>query len=174
VSAKGLLRVTVAGTGMAIVLAGGALAAAALPHAGKVYDNGTLGKHPATLVLVINPSAATKIEAGKPVFSDIASSGGYLKCPGVKRFSTSTAEVEFPFPGATLKLSGGKYAFSVSETKTNPTFLGSTEKGTLKVKITGTITSATRITGTVSASGDGCTTTAPVGYQLAYDSRAKA
>jgi len=88
-----------AGVGLAIALAGTALAAAPLPTAGKVYDNGTVGKSKLTLTLVISPTSARKIESGVPEFSQVAHSGGYLECP------SSSKIAEFPFPGATLKLS---------------------------------------------------------------------
>ncbi len=135
---------------MAIVLAATALAAAPLPVAGKVYANGAVGKSKLTLLLVISPSDAKRIESGVPEFSQTAHSGGYLECP------SSSKIAEFPFPGAALTLSRGKYGFSVSETKTNPTFLGSPNEGTLKLRIKGTVTNATHITGTVTVSGDVC------------------
>ncbi len=148
---------------MAIVLAGTALAAASLPVAGKVYDNGTVGKSKVTLTFVISPSNARKIESGVPEFSQTAHSGGYLECP------SSSKIAEFPFPGATLTLSGGRYGFSVIETHTNPTFLGSPNKGTLRLRIKGTVTSATRITGTVTVSGDVCKTVGTVHYSLSLN-----
>ncbi|MGO9973545.1 MAG: hypothetical protein ACLP01_12220 [Solirubrobacteraceae bacterium] len=149
------------GTAMAIALAGTALAAAQLPRAGKVYDNGTVGKSKLTLTFVISPTNAKTIESGVPEFSQTAHSGGYLECP------SSSKIAEFPFPGATLTLSRGKYGFSVTETQTNPTFLGSPNKGTLKLRIKGTVTGATQITGTVTVSGDVCKTgTVPYSLSL--------
>ncbi len=157
-------RAGIAGAGIAIVLAGTALAAAPpLPKSGKVYTNGTVGRSKITLTLVISPSNAKRIESGVPEFSETAHSGGYLECP------SSSKIAEFPFPGATLTLSGGKYGFSVTETKTNPTFLGSPNHGTLKLRVNGSVTSATRIAGTVTVSGDVCKT-GTIHYSLALDS----
>ncbi|MGA2013934.1 MAG: hypothetical protein ABSH51_25850 [Solirubrobacteraceae bacterium] len=149
-----------AGVGLAIALAGTALAAAPLPAAGKVYDNGTVGKSKLTLTLVISPTSARKIESGVPEFSQVAHSGGYLECP------SSSKIAEFPFPGATLKLSSGSYGFSVTERRTDPTFLGSPRTGTLTLRITGAVTSATQITGAVTVSGDVCAAET-VHYRLA-------
>ena len=98
-SARRARRAAMAGVGLAIALAGTALAAAPLPTAGKVYDNGTVGKSKLTLTLVISPSNARRIASGVPEFSQVAHSGGYLECP------SSSKIAEFPFPGATLKLS---------------------------------------------------------------------
>lgn len=162
-SAQRACRAGIAGIGLAIVLAGAALAAVPLPMAGKVYDNGTVGKSKLTLTLVISPSNAKRIESGVPEFSQTAHSGGYLECP------SSSKIAEFPFPGATLTLSGGKYGFSVTESRSNPTFLGSPNKGTLKLRIKGTVTSATRITGTVAVSGNVCKTAGTVHYSLALN-----
>ncbi len=162
VSAQRALTAGFAGTGIAIVLAGTALAAV-LPKTGKVYANGTVGKNKITLTLVISPSNAKKIESGVPEFSETAHSGGYLECP------SSSKIAEFPFPGATLTPSRGKYSFSVTETKTDPTFLGSPNNGTLKLRISGSVTSATRITGTVTVSGDVCKA-GSIPYSLALDS----
>jgi hypothetical protein len=145
------------------VLAGTALAAApALPKRGKVYTDGTVGRSKITLTLVISSSNPRRIESGVPEFSETAHSGGYLECP------SSSKIAEFPFPGATLKLSAGKYGFEVTETKTNPTFLGSPTTGTLKLRITGSVTSATRIVGTMTVSGDVCKTET-IHYSLALD-----
>jgi hypothetical protein len=163
VSAQRARGAGIAGTGMAIVLAGTALAAAApLPKAGSVYANGTVGKSKITLTLVISPSNAKKIESGVPEFSQTAHSGGYLECP------SSSKIAEFPFPGATLTLFGGKYGFSVTETSTDPTFLGSPNRGTLTLRINGSVTSATRITGTVTVRGDVCKA-GMIHYSLALD-----
>ena len=157
-------RVGIAGSAIAIVLAATALASSPpLPKAGTVYDNGTVGKSKITLTLVISPSNAKKIESGVPEFSQTAYSGGYLECP------SSSKIAEFPFPGASLTLSAGKYGFSVTETKTNPTFLGSPNNGTLKLRVNGSVTSATRIAGTVTVSGDVCKT-GTIHYSLALDS----
>ena len=156
-SAKGVRRTGIAGIGMAVVLAGAAFAAAPLPMAGKSYSDGvTLGQGKLSIAFVIS-SNPKKIAAGKPVLG-VAHSGGFLECPKTPHFSTGAPYVEFPFPATRLKLSGGKYGFSVSETKTNLTFLGSSEKGKLKVEIKGTVASPTLITGSLTASGEGCTT----------------
>ena len=156
-SAKGIRRTGLAGAAMAMALGGVALAAAPLPEAGKAYsDNVTLGKGKLSIALVIS-SSAKKIASGVPILG-VPHSGGFLECPKAPHFSTGAPYVEFPFPGAKLKLSGGKYGFTVTETKTNPTFLGSSQKGKLKVTIKGTVGSSTLITGSVSASGDDCTT----------------
>lgn len=172
-SAKGLRNAAVVGTAIAIVGAGAALATAPLPQRGKVYDNGvTVGKDKVTMAFVIAMTNAKVIASGVPAFTKIAHSGGYLACPRAK--STGTLPfVVIDFPRTTLKLSGGKYRFSVSETRTNPPFLGSLQKGTIRLRITGTVTSPTRITGTVSASGDACTTSAPLPYRASLDRKAR-
>jgi hypothetical protein len=146
-SARGVRITTVAGAGLAIALAGSALAATPLPQKGKAYGKGTVGKQKLVLILVTSKSNPKKILSGVPAFSQVAHSGGWLECP------SSHTIAEFPFPGATLKLSGGKYGFSVTENKTNPTFLGAATTGTLKVVIKGTVASSKRITGTLTASG---------------------
>ncbi len=162
-SARRARRAGIAGTGVAIVLAGTALAASPpLPKQGNVYTNGDVGRSKLTLTFVISPSNAKKIESGVPEFSQTAHSGGYLECP------SSSKIAEFPFPGATLTLSAGKYGFSVTETKINPTFLGRPNSGTLKLRINGSVTSATRITGTVAVSGDVCKT-GTIHYSLPLD-----
>jgi hypothetical protein len=147
VSAKGVLRATAVGTGIAIMTAGAALAATPLPEKGKAYGKGTITKDRLVLTLVTSKSNPKKIVSGVPALSQIAHSGGFLQCPNSHKIA------EFPFPGATLKLSGGKYGFSVTENKTNPPFLGAPITGTLKLVIKGTVASPTRITGTLKASG---------------------
>ncbi len=156
-SAKGIRIAGIAGIGLAIGLAGVALGAAALPIAGRSYSDGvTLGKGKLSIAFVIS-SNPKKIASGKPVLG-VAKSGGFLACPKTPHFSTGAPYVEFPFPATTLKLSDGKYTFAVSETKTNLTFLGSSEMGKLKLKIKGTVASQKLITGSLTASGEGCTT----------------
>ncbi len=158
-SANGARTAGVAGIGLAIVLAGVALGAVPLPIAGRSYSDGvTLGKGKLAIAFVIS-SNPKKIASGKPVLG-VAKSGGFLECPKTPHFSTGAPYVEFPFPATKLKLSGGKYTFSVSETKTNLTFLGSSEKGELKLKIKGMVASPQLITGSLTASGEGCTTRA--------------
>ncbi len=156
-SAKGARTAGIAGIGLALVLTGVALGAAPLPTAGRSYSDGvTLGKGKLAIAFVIGHNPR-KIVSGKPVLG-VPMSGGFLECPKTPHTSTGAPYVEFPFPATTLKLAGGKYTFSVSETETNLTFLGSSEKGKLKLKIKGMVASPRLITGSLTARGEGCTT----------------
>lgn len=152
-SAKRVRRTAVVGAGMAIVLAGVAFAAAPLPQKGKLYESSTVGKSKVTLLLLVSPSTPKLIEPGVPVLG-AAHSGGFIECPNSKSIA------EFPFPEAPLLLSHGKYGFTVRRAGANPKFLGKAKKGTLRLVITGTVTSSTTISGTVTNTGSICKTSA--------------
>ena len=158
-STKSVRTAGIAGIALAIVLAGVALGATPLPIAGRSYSDGvTLGKGKLAIAFVISPNAK-KIASGKPVLGT-AHSGGFLECLKTPHFSTTAPYVEFPFPATTLKLSGGKYTFSVSETEDKPDLPREHGERQTKLKIKGTVASPKLITGSLTANGEGCTTSA--------------
>lgn len=152
-----------------------ALAAAPLPHAEKAYTTfaGFPNKSGIGMILIMS-SSPKRIQRGGELAKAVSviSSGSY-KCPNAKKSagSTKTPTVSFGFPGATLKLSKGAYGFSVKETQPKTTLTGSSEKPfTLKVAITGKVSSSTLITGTIALSGGKCTTKTPIKYSAKLDS----
>jgi hypothetical protein len=151
-----------------LLLAAAALAAAPLPKTASAYSTGA-GKHKVSITLVTGASDPKKIEPGAAALgSQFALSGGSLQCPKAKKGPGfhGTPFAIFGFPGAELKLSHGKYAFSKTAKEANTAPLGSAgvKPFTLKVRITGTVLSPTKIAGTVTAKGGPCTTKLPLKY----------
>ncbi len=154
-----------------------AAGAAPLPRTGKVYaETGGFGTHN-SLVLIVSASNPRSLVAGPavtPLGSQYAVSIGALLCARATR-STTLAKGEkpfalFSFPGATLKLTDGHYGFSATKTDPRQQLLGSPVKPfTLKLTFTGTVTSATTITGTLAARGGPCTTARPVAWTAPLD-----
>jgi hypothetical protein len=125
-----------------------------------------------SLTLVTGAANPKRIEKGAAAAgSQFAMSGGAVQCPKEKK-GEGFHEVPFAvfgFPGATLKLVKGVYGFSKT-TKEKTSALGGTGSSfTLKVKIVGTVTSPTLISGTVQATGGPCTMKKPVGFSAKLD-----
>jgi hypothetical protein len=169
VSRNRILQAAAASALAAVLAAGVALAAKSppLPQTGKGYT--TSGSSRPSVTLVINASNPKVIQPGAGALgSQFAISNGFLNCPKAKKNKgfKGTPFVPFGFPGATLKLSHGSYGFSVKDTEHKTAPVGSSGKFfTLKVTITGKVSSATLITGTVKASGGTCTTKKALKYK---------
>jgi hypothetical protein len=156
-----------------LVVSGVALAAAPLPKPASAYSTGGY-KHGLSMTLVIAPSGRAVEKGGAALGSEFALSEGALQCPKAKK-GHGFHEVPFTifgFPGASLKLSGGRYGFSKTETMSDTTPLGSTAKPfTLKVKIAATVASSTSIVGTVKATGGPCTSKGPLRFNAKFSAK---
>lgn len=154
-----------------LVVAGVALAAAVLPQPGKAYDVGRPVAKGANLTLIVSVHNPRQLLAGPlnpPIGSQYALSTGTVPCRRAKRSSTlprsETPFALFAFPGATLRLSHGRYRFSVTATAHHVSILGSAAKPiTLRVAVTGVVRNATTIAGTITPRGGPCTSR-PVPY----------
>lgn len=169
-SSEGALQV-VACLGL-LALAAGALAASPLPQRAKAYATDG-NHHGVSVTLVTSASNPKRLEPGEAATaSQFAFSGGDVHCKKAKK-GPGFHEVSFAvfgFPGATLKLTHGKYGFSKTTKERNTSALGGT--GTLfnlKVKIVGTVVSPSSIKGTVKATGGPCTTKKPVAFTAKLD-----
>lgn len=149
------------------------LAAAPLPKPATAYSTGG-SKHGVSVTLVTSASGPA-IEAGSAALgSQYALSGGSVKCRKAKRNQGfhEAPFAPFGFPGATLKLSKGSYGFSKTVKVPDAYALGSSAKPfKLKIKIHGTVVSATSITGTVKAKGGPCTSKKPLKFNAKADSK---
>jgi hypothetical protein len=168
---KRFCRTGVAAALVALVAASVALASSPpLPHPAKGYTTGALKKS-LSLIYIISADAK-RIVAGPahpPLGSQFAISDGSVACPKAKRapgFSKKLSVIAFfGLPGATFKLSHGKYGFSASRTIGKQTLLGSNAKAfKLELKFTGTVTSPTAITGKLTVRGGPCTRHRPIAY----------
>ncbi|HTV11308.1 MAG TPA: hypothetical protein VME20_05535 [Acidimicrobiales bacterium] len=171
---------TAAGAVIALAAAGaGVVAGAALPEKATGYDNfhtsqGFVKVNPDVLLVTSTSGKAIHRWAPGPQNDQALDAGSYveLACPGappLKGFPNATAAL--PFPGAQLTLSHGKYGFSASwTTKVQKDRWSSTAAApTLHVTLSGTVTSSTRIDGTLAVSGGGCTTSTPLAYSAHAD-----
>lgn len=151
-----------------------AVAQAAAPSLkpGKAYSTGT-GKHAVSLTLVTSVRTPNRIEEGEAAAgSQYALSEGSVKCPKAKRDPgyKSAPVALFGMPGTTLHVKNGAYSFTAKIREPNTTPLGAAvQPFTLKVTVTGTVVSPTKITGTISASGGPCKTKKPLAYTATYD-----
>jgi hypothetical protein len=172
---NGTRRAVTVGLGgglLSVILVGGALAAGAPePHAGKYYDTFKWAEKHKTyddVSLYISPSDPLDVVSGTAL-EGADHSSEQVECGS----ATKTAQIGFP--GATLKLSGGRYAFSVKWTDHSKLVTpksGGGERIThikLKVKMTGTVKSAKLITGTLKVTGGKCTTKKAFHYPASYD-----
>jgi hypothetical protein len=158
------------------VTAAVALASASLPHTAKAYDTGRKAKR-VSLTLVISASNPKQILAGPtppPVGSQFALSVGSIQCPHVTRNPglprSSSPFMLIAFPGATLRLSHGSYGFSKSSTVRRQVITGSpTKPFELKLKFTGSVVGATKITGTIAAHGGPCSPKGELAYTATLD-----
>ena len=169
-----LLRISALTVGaVSLFLAGVALASAPLPQAAKAYSTG--GIRGSVSVTLVTSASGKAIEPGAAALgSQFALSGGSVLCKKAKKGPGfhETPFAIFGFPGATLKLSHGKYGFSKSVTMPKTVPLGSSSSSkpfTLKVKIKGTVTSPTAITGTVKPKGGPCTSKKPLKFTAKLD-----
>jgi hypothetical protein len=156
----------------ALSLAAFASAGAPLPKGGVAFSTGR-AKHGVSLTLVTSVRDPKQIlEGAAALGSQYAMSGGSLLCPKAKKspgFKGAPFAI-FGFPATELKLSGGRYGFSKTITEPGASVLGSSAKPfTLKVKVSGTVLSPTRIGGTVTASGGPCKTKKPLKYTAKLD-----
>ncbi len=172
ISRRRLITGAIGAVAVVSATAGAAFAAAPQLHAGSAYDN--FGKHKSkvSLFLVTAAGNPSKLNGGPAIYHHGPEGGsGALRCPKAplnSRYSYATAE--FGFPGATLKLSGGKYGFSVKWTSRHTKVVGSTEaRVNLHLSLTGKVQSASTITGEFTARGGGCTTKKPVKYEVSLD-----
>jgi hypothetical protein len=160
-----------AAVGVLLIAAGVAVAAAALPQAGKAYDVGRAVAKGASLTLIVsvrNPRQLLAGPANPPIGSQYALATGAVPCRRAKRTATlPRSEVPFAlfaFPGATLRRSRGSYRFAVAETTHDVTILGSSAKPvTLRVAVTGVVRNSTTIAGTITPRGGPCTSR-PIAY----------
>ncbi len=171
-SANRLLKTATIATGLVVVLLVGVALAAPLPKGAKAYS--TAGrKHGVSLTLVTS-SSGKRIELGEAALgSQFALSGGAVNCPKAKKNHGfhETPFAIFGFPGATLKLSHGKYGFSKT-TKSETSALGSSAKTfKLRVTIAATVASPTSIKGTVTAKGGPCTSKKPLKFNAKLDNK---
>jgi hypothetical protein len=168
---SGLVLVVAAG---ALLLAAAALAGPALPKTGSAYSTGGI-KHGVSVTLVTSATDPKAIEAGEAATaSQYALSGGAVLCPKSKKNPGfhETPFAVFGFPGATLKLSHGAYGFSKTVVQPDTSTLGGTAKPfKLKVKITGSVLSSTKIVGTVKSTGGPCTTKKALKYTAKLDTK---
>ncbi len=156
---------------VSLVAAGVALAASPL-HKGKVYDTGGGVTSRFTLTLITSATSASRLVAGPatpPVGSQYALSTGLVRCPSAPRnpglAKGNTPFALFSFPGARLKLRHGTLGFSVQRIDRHQQVLGSPIKQfKLTIRIAGTVKSATKIAGTVTASGGPCTLKHPLAW----------
>lgn len=167
----------VASVALVLVTSGVAVAAAAapLPLRNKVYDRvAPAGGRQVGLTLIVSRSRAQRLVSGPlspPIGSQYAVSAGALPCPKAPR-SPNLATHETPFalfgfPGATLRLRHGHYAFSVKRVHTGQQLLGSAAKAfKLTVKLTGTVVNSRTIVGTLSAVGGPCMTRKPLAWKV--------
>jgi hypothetical protein len=158
-------------TALALSVAAAEAAAPSLKP-GKAYSTGT-GKHAVSITLATSVRTPNRIEEGEAAAgSQYALSEGSVQCPRAKRnpgFKGAPFAL-FGMPGTTLRLQGGAYSFSAKVRAPNTTPLGAAVKPfTLKVKVTGTVVSATKISGTISAGGGPCRTKKPVPYIAMLD-----
>lgn len=175
-------RATIVAVLLAVLGAGAALASAPLLHTGKAYDTSHVKglKHGLALTYLVSASNPKRLLAGPnppPLGSQFAVSVGGVSCPKAKRNpglpKADHVFAEFGFPGANLKLSHGRYGFSVSRTVAREFVFGSTAKPfRLKVKITGTVVSPTAIAGKLTVEGGPCTVKGPIAYTAKLDSKA--
>lgn len=170
------------GGAAALLLVGAALAAggATLPEKATGFDNnhtshGFIKVNP--IVLLVTSANGKAIHQWAPAVGgqDTALDAGSsvrFTCPKdmpLQGFSQASAGVTFP--GVKLKLSHGKYGFSVKwTTKPYANYWFSTSKEPkLKLTMTGTVTSKTVIAGTLKIVGGGCTTKKALKYKAHAD-----
>lgn len=174
-------RIGAMAAAVSLVLAGVALAASSPLHRGKVYGTGGGITSRFTLTLITSSTNAGRLVAGPaqpPVGSQFALSTGSVRCPNAPRnpglAKGNTPFALFGFPGARLKLIHGKLGFSVKRVDARQEVLGSPIKPfRFAIKITGTVKSATKITGTVTASGGPCAIRHPVAWTATYSPQDK-
>jgi len=155
-------------------------AAGPSPEKATAYDNfhtsaGFVTVNPDVL-LVTGPGGTEEINKWVPGTGDNTAldAGSYveLTCPGApKKNGFKSASAGVTFPGARFALSGGKYEFSRSWTSTpyKNYWFSSAQPPTLHLRLTGTVVSPTAISGTLTVSGGGCSTTKPLHYQANAD-----
>lgn len=157
---------------VSILLVSVAQAAAPSLEPGKAYSTGGT-EHGVSITLVTSVRTPNRIEEGEAAAgSQYALSEGSILCPKAKKNPglKGVPFALFGFPGTTLHLKNGAYGFSTRIRAAKTTPLGSSVKPfTLKVKVTGTVTSATEIAGTISVSGGPCKTKKPVPYSAKLD-----
>jgi hypothetical protein len=130
--------------------------AAVTLKAGKVYFY-VLREH---FSITLQAKSAKQIAAGN-VAANVGESDVLVVCPTTA--SAPTVELLASFPGAKLKLSHGRYGFKLSYTETHARLntisgpgAGTHTSVEARVKVTGTLASATLIKGTVSVTATGC------------------
>lgn len=163
-SRKQLISATLAAAAIAALSAAVAMAAAPLPRAGKYYDNSKQTHAKASVFFLIggNPDQVVK---GADIFHGTPGSSVAVDCP--------QGQAQTGFGGATLKLSGSHYVFSDSYTS-HAKIIEAGPHGerlvsdTIKIAVTGTVAGQNKISGTVTAKGGGCTTSA-IKYTASYD-----
>ena len=157
-------RIGATAVAVSLVTAGVAVAASPLQK-GKAYTTAGGVTSRFTLTLITSATDAGRLVAGPvspPLGSQYALSTGAVRCPNAPRnpgvAKGNTPFALFGFPGARLTLQHGKLGFSVKRVDTQQTVFGSPVKPfKLTIRIAGTVTSATKITGTMTASGGPCT-----------------
>jgi hypothetical protein len=167
-------RLSILGGAVALLCLAAAATAAAppLPKTAMAYSTSGFADR-VSFTLVTSPSNPKRIEKGVAAAgSQFALSGGAVQCPKAKK-NAGFHEVPFAifgFPGVTLKLKNGTYAFSKKIRRAGTVPLGSSGTGfVLKVTLTGNVVSPTLIEGTVEASGGVCTMKKPANYKAKLD-----
>jgi hypothetical protein len=153
---------------------GGGVAIAAgipLPETGKAYQTGPT-HNGLTLSLVVSATNAKRLIAGPaqpPLGSQYTLPVGSLTCTKAPR-NPSLPKSDHPFllfsfPGAKLTLGQGGYSFFVTKTVKSATVTGSSAKPfKYKLQITGFVSSAQKIIGSVDAIGGPCATKDALSY----------
>ena len=111
--------------------------------------------------ITLGTTTATQIGAGSPNATSVVSDV-LIVCP--TGATSSIAELHLGFPGAKLKLTKGRYRFARSYVwkHAEHNIISGAGAGTttylpsVNVKVTGTVASATLITGTVTVNATGC------------------
>jgi hypothetical protein len=155
---------------VSLAAAGVAVAAASPLRKGKAYDTAPGTSSRFALTLITSATDGTLLVAGPaspPLGSQYALSTGVVRCPDAPRNPGSpTSEAPFAlfgFPGARLSLRHGKLGFAVTRSDPRQQVFGSTVKPfKLTIRIAGTVRSATKIAGTVTATGGPCTISHPL------------
>jgi hypothetical protein len=147
---------------VAVPLAGAALGAtAAKPATNRIYGTSpgtglvSAPLHSVEILMLIKPKLT--VSTGAFTYASNASSLASGLAIGCAKTTTGTGFASLGLPTLHFKLFKGHYRIASSFTRKNVVLPDGT-MSTLKVKLTALVSSAKRITGTVSVTGTGCAT----------------
>ncbi|HVC07466.1 MAG TPA: hypothetical protein VND98_07785 [Solirubrobacterales bacterium] len=173
-SARRLLKTAAITVGLIAVLLVGLALAAPLPKGASAFSTAATKHRSALGLTLVTSLSGDSIEAGEAALgSQYALSGGSVLCPRAKKNHGfhETPFAVFGFPGAKLKLIGGKYGFSKT-TRSVTSALGSSAKPfKLTVRVAGAIASPTSIEGTVNVKGGPCSSKKPLKFSAKLDKK---